>query len=168
MRTWQYSQLRRPSAEPRKKKRRNRRPMRYGGSKSHRPVYRLPFATRGENQFILHFGVVNDGDKTVNPDTESSQLLINGKPLKDWSFIIGNGIKSTYNTALPAGENLDFTYSMGRYFEKPGIYKIVWKGKGFEAPRLRFGCCRRNREVHEMLQDCWCYGHRWPLSLDRQ
>lgn len=105
---------------------------------THRPVYRLPFATRGEDQFILHFDVVNDGDKTVNPDTESSQLLINGEPLKDWFWIIANGLKSHYNTALPPGEHLDFTYSMCSYFEKPGIYKVVWKGKGFESPEFTF------------------------------
>lgn len=105
---------------------------------THGPVYQLPFSSGGDNQFILHFGVVNDGDKTVNPDTESSQLLINGEPLKNWYNIIHNGIKSTYNHALPPGGHLNFTYGMGSYFEKPGIYKVVWKGKGFESPEFTF------------------------------
>jgi hypothetical protein len=88
--------------------------------------------------FMVYFALVNDGAKAVNPEVEASQLLVNGKELEDWSFIISNGPRDARWKKLPAEDYLNFAYNLGKYFEKPGIYKVLWKGKGFQSPELVF------------------------------
>jgi hypothetical protein len=96
--------------------------------------------------FMIHFGLVNDGDKPVNPAVESSQLLINGKALKDWEFIVSNGLRAQGWNLLPPGESLLFGYNMGRYFQDPGVYKVAWKGAGFQAPDVVFRVMPRKKD----------------------
>jgi hypothetical protein len=91
-----------------------------------------------QDPFMIHFGLVNDGDKAVDPEIESSQLFVNGKELKDWSFIIGNGPRDDRWKALPPGDHLSFGYALGKHFEKPGAYRVSWKGKNFESPEIVF------------------------------
>jgi hypothetical protein len=87
---------------------------------------------------VIKFGLVNDGTKTVNPDIGSSRLLINGEELEDWPFIIANGIRDDWWDALPAGEQLTFTYDLKSHFRKPGIYRVSWRGKYFQGPEIVF------------------------------
>jgi hypothetical protein len=91
-----------------------------------------------DNRLMIYFGLVNDGAKIVDPDVDRSQLLINGKPLKEWGFIIGNGPRDDRWEALPPGDDLAFGSSMGKYFKEPGIYKLSWKGKAFQSPEVVF------------------------------
>lgn len=86
--------------------------------------------------FMVCFALVNDGEKAVDPEVEASQLLVTGKPLKDWSFIISNGPRDARWRKLPARDYLNFAYDLGKYFEKPGTYKVLWKGKGFQSAEL--------------------------------
>ena len=86
----------------------------------------------------MHFALVNDGDKTLNPEIESSELLVNGKQLKDWAFIIGQGPRDDRFAALPPGDHLLFGYALGDHFQKPGIYKLSWKGKNFQSSQIGF------------------------------
>jgi archaellum component FlaG (FlaF/FlaG flagellin family) len=85
------------------------------------------------NALQLYFWVVNDGSSPINPKVESSHLLINGVEPKDWSFVIGNGLRSPQFYALPPGQLLEFTYLLDRYFMKPGIYTVGWFGERFKA-----------------------------------
>ncbi len=64
--------------------------------------------------------------------------------MKDWAFIIGNGIRSTNWKALDPGDYLNFTYALGDHFEKPGIYRLKWKGKDFESPEIVFRVMPKN------------------------
>jgi hypothetical protein len=100
----------------------------------------------GRNPFQVDFVVVNDGDKAINPELGASKLFINGKELEDWGFIVANGPKDNRWEALPAKDNLSFGYGLGKYFEKPGIYRLVWKGKHFQSPELVFRVLPRARE----------------------
>jgi hypothetical protein len=100
------------------------------------PVRDLDVQT--QDRFMLHFGIVNDGDKTVNPEMNSSQLLINGKELKNWAFLLMNGPGEDRDEALPPGEAIQFGMDFGKYFEEPGIYKVVWKGKDFQSSEIVF------------------------------
>jgi thiol-disulfide isomerase/thioredoxin len=86
----------------------------------------------------VQFTLVNDGDMTLDPQIGASQLFVNGKELSDWAFIVGNGPKSPHFQALPAGEHIQFGYSLGEHFKKPGIYQVSWKGKAFESPAIVF------------------------------
>ena len=88
--------------------------------------------------FMVSFALVNDGDKTVNPEIDSSQFVVNGKELKDWGFIIMNGPRGKDFESLPAGQTVRFGKGMGRYFTEPGLYKVQWKGKAFESAVVEF------------------------------
>src|SRR5262245_27648963 len=88
--------------------------------------------------FVVYLALVNDGDMVVNPDLGSSQLIVNGKELKDWPFIVGQGPRDARWEALPAGDYLSFAYALGERFEEPGTYKVSWKGKGFQSPEIVF------------------------------
>jgi hypothetical protein len=98
--------------------------------------------------------LVNDSDKTIDPELGSSQLLVNGKELgDDWSFQMANGIRDDRFEALPAGDHLamtisfgrDFQGALGRHFREPGIYRVSWKGKGFQSPEIVFRVMPRKK-----------------------
>lgn len=88
--------------------------------------------------FSVSFALMNDGDRTIDPEIMASKFLVNGKELKDWAFVVGNGPRGTDFEALPPGHCLRFGSAMGRYFAEPGVYKIQWKGKAFESPEVVF------------------------------
>jgi hypothetical protein len=48
----------------------------------------------------IYFAVVNDGSATVNPNVESSQLIINGVEPETWPFTIANGIRTEQFSTL--------------------------------------------------------------------
>jgi hypothetical protein len=87
---------------------------------------------------VINFVLVNDGDKTVNPDVEASQLMVNGRELERWPFIIANGIRDDRWEALPPGEYLNFTYGLSGHFREPGIYRVSWRSKDFRSPEIIF------------------------------
>src|ERR1700752_4067430 len=86
----------------------------------------------------IYFTLVNEGNKPIKPQIDLSKLVINGKELADSAWIFGNGIRDSRWEALPPGDAIEFTYALGAYFEKPGIYEVSWKGPGFESPKIVF------------------------------
>jgi hypothetical protein len=96
------------------------------------------FSEGGTDALQITFGVFNDGPSAVNPKVESSHLLINGVGPKDWRNVIINGLRTPSFDSLPPGQYLRFTYVLGRYFQKPGIYKVRWEGDNFRSPELTF------------------------------
>jgi len=91
----------------------------------------------------LYFAVVNDGETAANPNVEASHLFINGSEPKDWGFLIGNGIRTAYFSALPPGQTLAFSYQLGsRYFATPGVYTVRWEGPNFRSPEIIFRVMR--------------------------
>lgn len=100
------------------------------------PVFREGETVAGI--FQINFVLVNDGNKVVNPEFGASKLLINGKEVANWGFIVSNGPKDNRWEALPPKDYILFGYALGEYFEKPGIYRVVWKGKAFQSPELVF------------------------------
>jgi hypothetical protein len=87
--------------------------------------------------FMMVFGLVNDTDKTVKPEIDSTILLVNGKSLKERTgYTIGP--RDDRWDALPPGESLSLRRDVGEYFKTPGIYKVVWKGKSFQSPEILF------------------------------
>ena len=100
--------------------------------------------------FMIHFYVVNDGDKVVDPKLKSSRLFINGKECKgrdglDWPHIVANGPGDDRCEALPPGDYLSFGYALGDYFKEPGVYRVKWKGESFEAPEVVFRVMPREK-----------------------
>lgn len=101
----------------------------------------------GAEDLQVYFAIVNDGTSTVDPRIESSRLLINGVEPKDWSFVIGNGLRNSLWHSLPPGEVLRFSYVLGRYFVKPGVYTVRWEGDDFRSPELTFRVVMANRST---------------------
>jgi hypothetical protein len=117
--------------------------------------------------FMLFFTLVNDGDKTVNPEVDASQLLVNGKELKDWGFIIGNGPRGSDFEALPPGECLRFGRAMGRYFAEPRVYKVQWKGKAFESAEVVFRVLPGKAKARSSRRPPADAADAFPLNLGR-
>jgi archaellum component FlaG (FlaF/FlaG flagellin family) len=97
------------------------------------------FRVEEAKKLNVSFTVTNSGTAAVDVDTGSSQLFINGEAQKEWATTIVNGAGASYFRPLPAGQTLLFTYQLGpRYFSKPGVYKIRWKGPYYETPEITF------------------------------
>ena len=87
---------------------------------------------------MLFFDLVNDSDKTIDTEIRCSQLVINGKPFDRWLLCLGNGPRDERRNALPPAEYLSFAFLMNDYFQRPGIYRIMWKGKRFQSREIEF------------------------------
>ena len=96
-----------------------------------------PVVEPSEN-FQINFGLVNDGNFTIDPRLESSRLFINGVELKEWYFIVGNGPRDATFVALPPGRSLRFGCALGKFFQRPGIYTVRWESNNFRARDLTF------------------------------
>jgi hypothetical protein len=96
--------------------------------------------------FIFFFGLVNDGDKAVDPDLDNARLLVNGKELANWPSrgIIGPRDGRRWKS-LPVGDDIAFGENMSKYFQEPGIYRVVWKGKEFQSPEVVFRVLPRKK-----------------------
>ena len=99
------------------------------------PVFQL----HETENVAMSFVVVNDGEIMADPSVESSHLFINGVEPKDWSFVIGNGLRNSYFKTLPPGHILSFGYQLGpRYFSTPGIYSVRWEGPNYKSAEVTF------------------------------
>lgn len=101
-------------------------------------VSRPLFHAGWTKELLVHFTLVNDGSKTIDPKVESSKIIINGDEVRDSGFIFGNGPRDKRWRALPSGDSLEFTYALESYFKQPGIYRVSWKGENFETPTIVF------------------------------
>ena len=98
-----------------------------------------PLVTTGElERFQMNFAMVNDGKRPADPKVRSWRLNINGKDHPDSEFTFGNGPRDNRWNSLPAGDQLQFGYALGDWFKKPGAYKVIWRGQGFESAPVVF------------------------------
>jgi RNA polymerase sigma factor (sigma-70 family) len=85
----------------------------------------------------LTFGLVNDGDKAIDPKISSSKMLVNGKALPGFMRALDRPNEARFRS-LPPGDYLLFTVVLGDYFKKPGVYRLSWEAEDFRAPELVF------------------------------
>jgi hypothetical protein len=98
-----------------------------------------PVFTQGWTKSLqIYFTLVNDSDKTINPEIGASQIVVNGQALQDSDVIFNNGIRHKGFYALPPNDHLLFTYALGDKFAEPGIYRVSWRGPAFEAQEIIF------------------------------
>jgi hypothetical protein len=81
----------------------------------------------------LEFTLVNDGDKVIDPKIAGSRILINGKELGDSGLILTSVLKEAQFKGMSPGESLQFDCLLGDQFTEPGVYRISWKGAGFQS-----------------------------------
>jgi hypothetical protein len=60
------------------------------------------------NSLMIHFTLVNDGARTIDPKEGTWKLIINGREVEDARFIFGNGPRDARWKALPPGDSLRF------------------------------------------------------------
>jgi hypothetical protein len=80
----------------------------------------------------IEFTLVNDGDRVIDPKIPESHIVINGKELGDSAMILG----SAHSERLPPGESLQFDHLLGDQFKQPGVYRVSWKGAGFQSSEI--------------------------------
>ena len=88
------------------------------------------------NDLTIEFNLVNDGDTAIEPKIADSMIVINGKELPDSGLIFGSGPKVSRMKAPPPGAHLQFNSPLGDQFKQPGIYRVSWKGDGFQTPAI--------------------------------
>ncbi len=89
-----------------------------------------------DHDLNITFALVNDGTKVADTNPGSWEILINDQKVPESGFIFANGPGPTSGWgSLPSGEFFLFgkALSMGKYFSKPGIYEVAWKGAKFRA-----------------------------------
>ncbi len=89
-------------------------------------------------QFQVHFAMLNEGERHIDPGVSAWRLQINGKDHPDSQLTFANGPRDERWKSLPAHQYLRFAYAIGDWFKKPGTYSIVWKGDDFESPPVVF------------------------------
>ena len=87
----------------------------------------------------VFFAATNLGSNPIARTTvrEETVLVVNGEEWKDSAFIFANGIHATEKLLAPGKSEL-FSYQLTGRFNKPGLYRLVWKGKGFESLPFEF------------------------------
>jgi hypothetical protein len=99
-----------------------------------------PAFTAGPNaDAVFSFVLMNDCPGTVDADSAHWRLVVNGEELKDSDMIFGSGPGPADGWGpLHPGDSYRFTKSLplSRYFTTPGIYKVFWRGNGFESPKV--------------------------------
>ena len=84
----------------------------------------------------IDFTLVNDGNEVIDPKIPESRIVINGKEFGDSGVIFGLVQKGTRFKELPPGESLQFDRLLGDQFKKPAIYRVSWKGVGFQSSEI--------------------------------
>jgi hypothetical protein len=84
----------------------------------------------------IEFTLVNDGDKVIDPKITDSRIIINGKELSNSELVLSSVQKSARSGALAPGESCQFVCLLGDQFKEPGIYRVSWKGAGFQPREI--------------------------------
>ena len=84
----------------------------------------------------IEFTLVNDGDKVIDPKIAESHIVINGKELTDSGSILKRSLKDATIRALSPGDTLQFGVVLGDYLKEPGLYRVSWKGAGFQSSEI--------------------------------
>jgi hypothetical protein len=104
----------------------------WAGLSANHPIFRA-----GQTKDLrIEFTLVNDGDKVIYPKIRGSRIVINGKELSDSGSILSGVQKDARFDALPPGESLQFDCILGDQFKEPGVYRVSWKGAGFQTPEI--------------------------------
>jgi hypothetical protein len=104
----------------------------WAGLSVNHPIFKV-----GEAKDLrIEFTLVNDGDKVIDPKIPESRIVINGKELSDSGMILSSVQTGAHSDALSPGESLQVDCLLGDQFKEPGIYRVSWKGAGFQSSEI--------------------------------
>ena len=89
------------------------------------------FSVGEVNRLVIGVALVNDGDAPIPFDRATTRLLINGEAVE-----IFDGTGPVWNEVRPGKPFGGSMGGVGKYFSKPGLYKVQWKGEGFASALL--------------------------------
>jgi uncharacterized membrane protein YciS (DUF1049 family) len=96
-----------------------------------------PLFEQGQTKDLkIEFTLVNDGDTSIDPKIADSVIVINGQELAESSVILGGGPKDGRFQLLPPGAHVQLSRALGDHCNKPGVYRVSWKGDGFQSPEI--------------------------------
>jgi hypothetical protein len=95
---------------------------------------------------VVHFELINTGKSNLNPAISGTVIVIDGKPLQDSAFILGNGPRDASFENLAPDKKLQFAYQLDRFFTKPGRHTVMWRGKNFQSNTAAVNISRRKEE----------------------
>jgi hypothetical protein len=84
----------------------------------------------------IEFTLINDSDKVIHPQLADSRLVINGQELANTRLNLSRVQNGARFEALAPGESLRFDCLFGDEFKEPGIYRVSWKGSGFQSQEI--------------------------------
>jgi hypothetical protein len=84
----------------------------------------------------IEFTLVNDGDQVIDPKIPESRIVINSTELSDSAMILSSVEEGARFKALPPGGSLQFDCLLGDQFKQPGVYRVSWKGAGFQSSEI--------------------------------
>lgn len=69
----------------------------------------------------------NLGSEPVDTKIGASRLLVDGNPSQSWGFAIANGLRDERESALPAGERVEFRRRLPAeaVLPDPGRYRLM-------------------------------------------
>ncbi len=101
---------------------------------------------RRTEPLMLYFGLVNDGDKVVDPEITSTQLLVNGKELENWAMTVGSGPRESGGLRCPPGMAFKPVLPSASASKRLAFTRCHGKAKGFNLQKSSSGSCpRRSR-----------------------
>jgi hypothetical protein len=89
------------------------------------------FALKEVNRLVIGVALVNDGDVPIPFDRAATRLIINGEAVA--AFDRNGPVWTEVKSGRPFGAS---TGGVGRYFSRPGLYKVQWAGEGFSSSVL--------------------------------
>jgi len=101
----------------------------WAGISSNQPVFR-----GSPTNLNITFTLVNDGQAAVDPKIDTAKLVVNGEELSVFQFM--DGPRDDRWNSLPPGDYILFARGSGEMFKQPGIYRLSWKGEGFQSPEI--------------------------------
>jgi hypothetical protein len=104
----------------------------WAGLSVNHPIFRA-----GQTKDLrIEFTLVNEGEKSIDPMIGDSRIVINGKELTDSGLILNRVPKEVHAKALSPGGSVQFDCLLGDQFKKPGTYRILWGGAGFQSSEI--------------------------------
>src|SRR5262252_11240532 len=105
-------------------------------------------------EMVIDFALFNDGQEpaSINACIDRSTLVINDVQLSEnkferFSFYLSNGPRSVGPLAAGKGTHISKS-GFEEFFQKPGLYKVVWKSNCFESASVSFRG-RAERTINE-------------------
>jgi hypothetical protein len=104
----------------------------WAGLSVNHPVFRA-----GQTKDLrIECTLVNDGDKVIDPEIPDSRITLNGKEVAASGLNLSSVPKGARFSALSPGQSLQFDCLLGDQFKEPGIYRVSWKGAGFQSSEI--------------------------------